>query len=66
MERQRKLLQARAHYVKEATGVGLVLEADDGIIRIAQDDLIAGRLPLSPAVGPEIEGVVQVEVSQKR
>jgi hypothetical protein len=51
---------------RKRRGVGLVLEADDGIIRIAQDDLIAGRLPLSPAVGPEIEGVVQVEVSQKR
>jgi len=48
-----------------AWGVGLVLEADDGIIRIAQDDHIACRLSLSPAIGPEVEGVVQVDVGPR-
>ncbi len=43
---------------EEPTGVGLVLETDDRIIRIAQDDHIACRLALSPAIGPEVEGVV--------
>ena len=66
MERQRKLLKAGAHHVEEPTGVGLVLEADDGIIRIAQDDHIACRLPLSPAIGPKVEGVVQVDVGKQR
>src|ERR1700722_18369909 len=56
----------RAHHVEEPTGVGLVFEADDGIIRITEDDHVACCLPLSPAVGPEVEGVVQVDVGKQR
>ena len=52
--------------VEEPTGVGLVLEADDGIICVAKDDHIARRLPLSPAIGPEVKGVVQVDVGKQR
>src|SRR5271168_5119311 len=43
-----------------------MLEADDDIIGIAQDDHVALGLALSPALGPEIEGVVQVDVGQER
>ena len=54
----------RAHRVEEPTGVGLVLEADDDIVRIADDDHVACRLAPSPAVGPQVEDVVQVDVGQ--
>ena len=66
MQRQRKLLQSFAHRVQEATGVGLVLEADDDVIRVAHDDHVARGLTPSPALGPEIEDVVQVDVGKQR
>ena len=52
MERQRELLQPRAHRIKKATGVALVLEANDHIICIPHDDHVAGGLTPSPAFGP--------------
>ncbi len=47
-------------------GIGLVLEADNRVIRVTHDDRVAGRLPLSPAVGPQGEGVVQVNIGKQR
>src|SRR4051812_40603941 len=38
MQRQRELLQPRAHVVPEAPGIGLMLEADHDVICVAQDD----------------------------
>ena len=43
----------------------LMLEADNGVIRVADDDHVAGRLA-APAVGPKIVHVVQVDVRQNR
>ncbi len=47
-------------------GIGLVLEADHDVIGVAQDDHVAGRLPPSPAVGPQVEDVMQVDVGKQR
>src|SRR5215218_1163186 len=66
MQRQRKLLQARAHRVPEALGIGLVLETDHDIIRVTDDHHVPAGLPPSPALGPEVEHVVQVDVGQER
>ena len=66
MERQRELLQPRTHRVPEALGIRLVLEADDDIIGIADDDHVARGLAPSPALRPEIEHVVQVDVGEQR
>ena len=66
MQRQRKLLQPRAHRVPEAPGVGFVLEADHDVIRISHDDHVARGLAPSPALGPEVEHVVQVDVGEQR
>src|SRR3954453_22036485 len=66
MQRQRELLQPRAHRVPEAPGVGLVLEADHDVVRVAHDDHVARGLAPSPALGPEVEDVVQVEVGEER
>ena len=51
--------------VQESLCLMLVLEADNGVIRIADDDHVAGRLA-APAMGPKIERVVQVDVRQNR
>ena len=47
-------------------GIGLALEPHDDIVRIAHNDHVAGGFPLSPAVGPEVEGVVQVDIREQR
>ena len=51
---------------KEPLRVVLVLEADDGVIRIAHDDHVAGRASLPPLVDPQIVDVVEVDVRQER
>src|SRR5712691_9343490 len=66
MQRQRKLLQPLAHLVKEAPGVALMLEADDEVVGVAHNDHVARGLALSPALGPQIEHVVQVDVGEQR
>ena len=58
--------QPLAHLVQEAPGVDLVLESDDKVVGIAHDDHIARGLAPSPARGPEVEGVVQVDVGKQR
>src|ERR1700746_1749031 len=65
MERQLELLKSRAHRIKEATGVALVLEADDHIIGIAHDDHVASSLTPSPALGPQIQDVVEVDIGEE-
>ena len=44
--------------------IGLALEPDHQIIRIARDNHGAGGLPPSPAGSPKIEDVVQVNVGK--
>ena len=66
MQRQRELLQPLTHRIPEAPGVGLVLETDHNVIRVAHEDHVAGGLAPSPALGPEVEDVVQVDVGQER
>src|SRR3954469_11974372 len=43
VERQCELLKPVAHHIEEPTGVGLVLETDDDIIRVAHNDHVTGR-----------------------
>ena len=66
MKRQRELLQPLAHLVPEAPGIGLVLETDDDVVGVAHDDHVALGLAPSPALGPEVEDVVQVDVGKQR
>ena len=61
-ERPHSFLQV----VQECLRLMLMLEADNGVIRIADDNHVAGRLGPAPAMGPQIERVVQVDVRQKR
>jgi hypothetical protein len=49
---------------RESTSVVLVFESGDQIVGVAHDDHIAlGVLP-SPAFGPEIEDVVQIDTGR--
>src|SRR6476469_7064739 len=66
MTRQRNLLQPLTHLVEEAPGVALVLEANNEVVSVAHDDHVAHSLTPSPALSPEVEDVVQVEVGQER
>src|SRR5262245_48203264 len=66
MKRQRELLQPLAHVVPEAAGISLVLETDDDVVRVAHENHVARGLAPSPALGPEVEHVVQVDVGKKR
>ena len=66
MERQRECLEPLTHRIEEATCVVLMLEAGHQIIGVAHDDHVATGLSPSPAVGPQIEYLVQVDVAEKR
>src|SRR5262245_49853355 len=44
----------------------LVLEANNDVVGISHDDHVARGLPPSPAVGPQVEHVVQVDVGEQR
>jgi hypothetical protein len=47
-------------------GVGFVLEANDEVVGIPHDDHVARGLAPSPAFGPEVEDVMQVDVGKQR
>ena len=66
VERQRELLQPFAHRIPEAPGVRLVLKANDDVVGVAHDNHVARGLAPSPAFGPEVEGVVQIDVGKQR
>src|SRR5271157_1683586 len=66
MKLQSELLEPRSHRIEETAGVVLMLEAQHHIVGIAHDDHVAGGFAPSPAFGPEIEDVVQVDVGKQR
>ena len=58
--------QALAHHIEKPMGIGLVLEPDHHVVGITHDDHVAGGVALSPAVHPQVEDVVQVDVGEQR
>jgi hypothetical protein len=58
MKRQRKSPQPFTQRVQEAPGIALMLATDDKIVSIPHDDHVTRGLAPSPALGPEVEGVV--------
>src|SRR5215470_5665912 len=65
VERQRECRDPLAHCIEETTCVVLMLEAGHQIIGVAHDDHVATGLLPSPAFGPQIENVVQVDVAEE-
>ena len=59
-------LEPLTHRIEETTSVVLVLEADSQIIGVSHDDHVAGGFAPSPALGPDIEAVVQVDIGEER
>ena len=55
-----------AHRIEEAQCVVLMLETGHQIVGVAHDDHVASGLSPSPAFGPQIEYVVQVDVAEER
>src|SRR5712691_84883 len=54
------------HQVRvEPLGVGAVLKADNDVVSEAHDDHITVGLPVPPLPGPQVEGVVQVDVGEQ-
>ena len=66
MQRQAELRQPLPQIAEEPLGIRLPLEADDGVVGVADDDHLAVALALAPLVRPEVVDVVQVDVRQER
>jgi len=66
MELQSELLEPSSHRIEKTASVVFMLKAQHHIIGVAHDDYVAGGLVPSPALGPEIENVVQVDVGKQR
>src|SRR5262249_54094435 len=66
VQRQRELFQPLVHRVPAAWGVTFMLETDDNVVGVPHDDHVARGLVPSPALGPEIEHVMQVDVREQR
>src|SRR5690606_30028049 len=66
IELQRELLQPLPHHSPETARVSLILKADHDIVRITHDNHIACSLASSPTFGPQVEGVVQVDIGKQR
>src|SRR3981081_1891867 len=65
MQRQRKLPQPLAHLLQKEPAIAMVLEPDDEVVGVAHNDHVAGGHAPSPACGPEVERVVQVDVGEQ-
>src|SRR5271157_1857995 len=63
---QTELREALAQRGQEGVGIPLVLEPNDKVIPIAHDDHLAAPRLTSPALGPQVEHVVQINVRQER
>src|SRR5438477_156212 len=61
VQRQFERAHSFLQVVQESLRLMLMLKADNGVIRIADGNHVAGRVS-APAMGPEIEHVVQVDV----
>ena len=61
---QPELREPLAQPGQKLLSVSTMPEPDDEVIRPAHDDHITARLPVSPPVGPQVQDVMQVHVSE--
>ena len=66
MDFQPKLRQPLLEVSQETHGIGLMLESGNEIVSVADDDHVPLRHFLAPYLGPQIENIVQIHVSQQR
>src|SRR5438128_3714919 len=66
MQAQREAFQPLAQGRQKPLGIGPVLNAGDEVVGISHDDDVPLGVTVSPLPRPEIEGVMQVDVSKQR
>jgi len=66
MQLQPELREPLTKLVEEPLGVTVMLEPDDEVIGETSDDHIATRVPTPPLPDPQVEHVMQVNVSEQR
>ena len=66
MKTEPKLRKASREVREEPLRVLRMLEADDRIVRIADDDHLTRRLALAPPADPQVIDIVEVDVSEER
>jgi hypothetical protein len=66
MRRECKLCQALLQIGEEALGITAILEAYDGVVRLANEDDAAGCVTLPPLVSPQVIDVVKADVRKQR
>src|SRR5207247_9453608 len=65
MQRQRILLQPRAQFFQKPLGLSFVLKAQHHVIRVTDDDHVAGGVAPAPLLRPKIEDIMQGGDSQQ-
>jgi len=65
MQLQSKLRQTLTKVFLETASIRLVFEAEHEVVRVTHDDHVTARVPTTPLLGPQVEGVVQVDVGQQ-
>ena len=65
VERQRELLQSFPQCHQESMGIVGSFKADHHIIGVAHDDDVATGVMFAPVVDPEIEDIMEKDVSQQ-
>jgi hypothetical protein len=63
---QSELPQPFSQALAKTVCVRTPLEAEDDVIRIAEDDHLASRTLLAPDIHPEIEHIVEIDIDKER
>ncbi len=66
MQLQVELREPLPKVDKKPLRIGLMLETHNEIVSETHNNHITMRMPTSPPVGPQVEDIVQVHVSQQR
>jgi hypothetical protein len=66
MKRQREAFEPLAHHIEESPGIHLALKTNDDVVGVSHNNHVARGLVPSPALGPQVENVVQVDVGEQR
>jgi hypothetical protein len=65
MQFQSEAPQSLTKLLLKPYGLRVVLESHDEVVGIPRDDHVPSRMPPSPLLDPEVEGVVQKDVRQQ-
>lgn len=66
VQQQRELLEPLLQLRQKSPGIRFVLKAGNEIVGVAHEDDLPAGVAASPPLGPQIKGVVQVDVGEQR